>query len=125
MGFIGLQGEYMVAVENTPQVHNLIVCTLCSCYPWSVLGLPPSWYKSHAYRSRAVREPRKVLAEFGLDIGENVEIRVWDSTAEVRYLVVPERPGGSDDLNEEQLSALVTRNSMIGTQLLPDLAEKA
>ncbi len=114
LGFGGRQGEHMIAVENTPQIHNLVVCTLCSCYPWPVLGLPPTWYKSSPYRSRAVIDPRGVLAEFGLEIGEDVNIRVWDSTAEVRYLVVPERPAGSEHLAEEALAALVTRDSMIG-----------
>jgi nitrile hydratase len=115
LGYSGAQGEHMVAVENTPAVHNMIVCTLCSCYPWPVLGLPPNWYKSHAYRSRAVIEPRAVLREFGLDLPDSVEVRVWDSTAEVRYLVVPERPAGTENMNEEQLAALVTRDAMIGT----------
>ena len=115
LGYSGSQGEHMVAVENTPAVHNMIVCTLCSCYPWPVLGLPPSWYKSAAYRSRAVLEPRAVLREFGLDLPDSVEVRVWDSTAEVRYLVVPERPDGTEDLGEEQLAALVTRDAMVGT----------
>ncbi|MBA3810449.1 MAG: nitrile hydratase subunit alpha [Caulobacteraceae bacterium] len=114
LGFGGRQGEHMIAVENTPRIHNLVVCTLCSCYPWPVLGLPPVWYKSSPYRSRAVIDPRGVLAEFGLEIGEDVEVRVWDSTAEVRYLVVPERPAGSEHLAEEALAALVTRDSMIG-----------
>jgi nitrile hydratase len=115
LGYSGSQGEHMVAVENTPAVHNMIVCTLCSCYPWPVLGLPPNWYKSHAYRSRAVIEPRAVLREFGLELPESVEVRVWDSTAEVRYLVVPERPAGTETMSEEQLAALVTRDAMIGT----------
>jgi len=114
-GFGGRQGEDMVAIENTPEVHNLVVCTLCSCYPWPVLGLPPVWYKSAPYRSRVVIDPRGVLREFGLEIGEDVEIRVWDSTAELRYLVIPERPDGTDDLGEDDLAALVTRDSMIGT----------
>jgi nitrile hydratase subunit alpha len=113
-GFGGRQGEHMIAVENTPGVHNLVVCTLCSCYPWSVLGLPPVWYKSSPYRSRAVIDPRGVLAEFGLALGEDVEVRVWDSTAEVRYLVLPERPAGTEGLSEEALADLVTRDSMIG-----------
>jgi nitrile hydratase subunit alpha len=108
------QGEHIVAVENTPKVHNLIVCTLCSCYPWSVLGLPPVWYKSAPYRSRAVIDPRGVLREFGLELAEDVEVRVWDSTAELRYLVLPERPAGTENLNEEQLAALVTRDAMVG-----------
>lgn len=113
-GFSGRQGEHMIAVENTPAVHNLVVCTLCSCYPVPVLGLPPVWYKSHAYRSRAVIDPRGVLAEFGVTLGENVELRVWDSTAELRYLVIPERPAGTVGWGEEKLAALVTRDSMIG-----------
>lgn len=116
LGFGGRQGEHMVAVENTPEVHNLVVCTLCSCYPWPVLGLPPAWYKSAAYRSRAVRDPRGVLAEFGTEVGEDVEVRVWDSTSEVRYLVVPMRPSGTERWTVEQLAALVTRNSMVGTE---------
>ena len=114
LGYGGLQGEHMVVVENTSAVHNLVVCTLCSCYPWPVLGLPPVWYMSAPYRSRAVIDPRGVLREFGLTIDENVEVRVWDSTAELRYLVLPERPAGSDGWNEEKLAALVTRNAMIG-----------
>ena len=116
-GFLGMQGECMVAVENTDTVHNVVVCTLCSCYPWSVLGLPPAWYKSHAYRSRLVLEPRAVLREFGLDLPDGTEIRVWDSTAEVRYLVVPRRPAGTGDLDEEALAGLVTRDAMIGTAI--------
>ncbi|HIM46588.1 MAG: Low-molecular weight cobalt-containing nitrile hydratase subunit alpha [Alphaproteobacteria bacterium MarineAlpha10_Bin2] len=115
LGFSGVQGEDMVVVENTPEVHNLLVCTLCSCYPWPVLGLPPVWYKAAPYRARAVSEPRSVLEEFGVDIGDDVEVRVWDSTAEVRYMVLPERPDGTEDLSEEELAALVTRDSMIGT----------
>jgi nitrile hydratase len=114
LGYGGRQGEHMVVVENTPQVHNLVVCTLCSCYPWSVLGLPPVWYKSAPYRSRAVIDPRGVLREFGIDVAEDVEVRVWDSTAELRYLVLPERPAGSEKLSEEALAALVTRNAMVG-----------
>lgn len=117
LGYMGRQSEHMVAVENTPERHNLVVCTLCSCYPWAVLGLPPTWYKSAPYRSRAVRDPRGVLADFGVTLPMQTQIRVWDSTAEVRYLVVPMRPAGSDDLDEEQLAALVTRDSMIGTGL--------
>jgi nitrile hydratase len=117
LGYGGRQGEHMVAVANTPAVHNLVVCTLCSCYPWPVLGLPPSWYKSEQYRSRAVRDPRGVLAEFGVALDPTTEIRVWDSTAEVRYLVVPMRPNGTEGLAEESLAALVTRDSMIGTGL--------
>jgi nitrile hydratase subunit alpha len=114
LGFGGAQGEHMIAVENTPKVHNLVVCTLCSCYPWPVLGLPPVWYKSAPYRSRVVIDPRGVLREFGLDLPNDVEVRVWDSTAEIRYLVLPERPAGSEMLNEEALAALVTRDAMIG-----------
>ena len=114
MGFGGQQGERMMAVENTPQVHNVIVCTLCSCYPWSVLGLPPSWYKSTAYRSRTVIDPRGVLKELGLELSENVEVRVWDSTADLRYIVLPERPRGTENMSQEQLAALVTRDAMIG-----------
>ncbi len=111
----GMQGEHMVAVENSAQVHNVVVCTLCSCYPWPVLGLPPNWYKYPQYRSRAVMEPRKVLKEeFGLDVGDSVDIRVWDSSAEIRYLVLPERPEGTEDMSEEELATLVTRDSMIG-----------
>lgn len=117
LGFSGVQGEDMVVVENTPEVHNLLVCTLCSCYPWPVLGLPPVWYKAAPYRARAVSEPRAVLAEFGVDIGEDVEVRVWDSTAEVRYMVLPERPPGTEGLGEDELAALVSRDSMIGTAL--------
>jgi nitrile hydratase len=113
-GFTGRQGEDMVVLENTAKVHNLTVCTLCSCYPWPVLGLPPVWYKSAPYRSRAVRDPRAVLREFGLELPEDVEIRVWDSTAELRYLVLPERPAGTEQLGEEALAALVTRDAMIG-----------
>ena len=122
MGYTGRQGEHMVAVPNTEQVHNMVVCTLCSCYPWPVLGLPPVWYKSAPYRSRVVRDPRGVLAEFGVSLPEGQQIRVWDSTAEVRYLVVPQRPSGTDGLDVEQLSALVTRDSMIGTGLAKPVA---
>jgi nitrile hydratase len=107
----------MVVVENTPETHNVIVCTLCSCYPWPVLGIPPTWYKSDEYRSRTVREPRKVLLEFGLSLDPKVQIKVWDSTAEIRYLVLPMRPKGSENMHESELSELVTRNSMIGTGL--------
>ena len=117
LGFQGRQGEMMVALENTESVHNLVVCTLCSCYPWPVLGLPPTWYKSAPFRSRAVKDPRGVLADFGVHLPETTSVRVWDSTAEVRYLVVPQRPKGSDGLSEEQLADLVTRDSMIGTGL--------
>lgn len=118
LGFAGAQGEHMVAVENTPAVHNMVVCTLCSCYPWPVLGLPPVWYKSPAYRSRAVIDPRGVLAEFGTELGPDVEVRVWDSTAEVRYLVIPERPAATEGLDEGALADLVTRDGMIGTARL-------
>ena len=117
LGYGGRQGEHMVAVENTPTRHNLVVCTLCSCYPWPVLGLPPVWYKSSPYRSRAVIDPRGVMAEFGLAVGEDVEVRVWDSTAEVRYLVIPQRPAGTEGWSEDRLAELVTRDSMIGTGL--------
>ncbi len=116
LGFTGRQGEHITAVENTPEVHNLVVCTLCSCYPWPLLGLPPAWYKSAPYRARAVRDPRGVLREFGTELPEEVEIRVWDSTAEMRYLVVPERPAGTEDWSEDELAKLVTRNSMIGVE---------
>jgi nitrile hydratase len=114
LGYIGAQSEHMIVVENGPKVHNLVVCTLCSCYPWAVLGLPPVWYKSPPYRSRAVIDPRGVLREFGLELPEDVGIRVWDSTAEVRYLVLPERPVGSEKLSEEELAGLVTRDAMVG-----------
>lgn len=114
LGYGGQQGEFMVVVENTPTVHNVIVCTLCSCYPWALLGLPPTWYKSAAYRSRTVIDPRGVLREFGLDLTEDIEVRVWDSTAELRYLVLPERPAGTERLTEDELVALVQRDSMIG-----------
>ena len=117
LGYAGRQGEHMAAVENGPGVHNLVVCTLCSCYPWPVLGVPPVWYKSHAYRSRAVIDPRGVLAEFGVTLPQDTELRVWDSTAEMRYLVIPERPEGTQGWSEERLAALVTRDSMIGTGL--------
>ena len=118
LGYGGRQGEHMVAVENTAQVHNLVVCTLCSCYPWPVLGLPPTWYKSAPYRSRAVSDPRGVMREFGTELAEDVEVRVWDSTAEIRYLVIPKRPAGTEGLSEAQLAALVTRNGMIGVERL-------
>jgi nitrile hydratase len=114
LGFGGPQGEHMVVVENTPSVHNVVVCTLCSCYPWPVLGLPPVWYKSPEYRSRVVREPRKVIAEFGLELDLGIEVRVWDSSAEIRYVVLPERPEGTEEMDEEALAALVTRDAMIG-----------
>ncbi len=115
LDFTGRQGEHMIAVENTPETHNMVVCTLCSCYPWPVLGLPPIWYKSPPYRSRVVIDPRSVLADFGQSVPEDTEVRVWDSTAEVRYLVIPQRPAGTDGWSEEKLAELVTRNSMIGT----------
>lgn len=117
LGFVGRQGEHMIVLENTPGTHHLVVCTLCSCYPWPVLGLPPSWYKSPAYRSRAVIDPVGVLAEFGVCLPDGTDIRVWDSTAEVRYLVLPQRPEGTAGLSEVELAKLVTRNSMIGTGL--------
>jgi nitrile hydratase len=114
LGFKGPQGEHIIVLENTPEVHNVIVCTLCSCYPWPVLGLPPSWYKDPAYRSRMVREPRKLLAEMGLELDDNVEIKVWDSSSEVRYMVLPERPAGTENMSEEELAGLVTRDAMTG-----------
>jgi nitrile hydratase len=114
LGFSGLQGEDMVVVENTPEVHNLVVCTLCSCYPWPTLGLPPVWYKAAPYRARAMSDPRGVLQEFGTELDEKVEVRTWDTTAELRYLVLPERPAGTEKLSEDELAALVTRDSMIG-----------
>lgn len=117
-GFAGGEVQKLVVVENTPQVHNMVVCTLCSCYPWAVLGLPPRWYKDPAYRSRAVREPRKILAEFGVELAADKEIRVWDSSAEIRYMVLPERPQGTENLTLEVLSELVTRDAMIGVALL-------
>ncbi len=117
LGYGGFEGDTMVVVENTPDVHNVVVCTLCSCYPWPVLGLPPTWYKSPAYRARVVAEPRAVLREFGVVLSPEVEIRVWDSTSEVRYLVLPERPSGTDGMSEQELAGLVTRDSMIGTGL--------
>jgi len=117
LGYSGRQGEHMVALENTAVRHNMVVCTLCSCYPWPVLGLPPNWYKSTPYRSRVVKDPRGVLMEFGVTLPEETEIRVWDSTAEIRYLVIPRRPEGTDGLDEEALASLVTRDSMIGTGL--------
>ncbi len=114
MGFKGPQGEHIVVVENTPDTHNVIVCTLCSCYPWPVLGLPPTWYKDPAYRSRIVREPRTLLSEMGLDLDDSVEIKVWDSSSEVRFLVLPERPPGTENMSEEELAGLVTRDAMVG-----------
>jgi len=124
MGFIGRQGEDMVVVENTPKVHNMVVCTLCSCYPWPVLGLPPVWYKSAPYRSRAVIDPRGVLREFGVALADDVEVRVWDSTAELRYLVLPERPPGTGGMGEDELAALVTRDAMIGVAKVTAPARK-
>ncbi len=123
LGYGGRQGEHMVCVENTSDVHNMVVCTLCSCYPWPVLGLPPAWYKASSYRARAVSEPRLVLEEFGVSLKPSVEIRVWDSTAEIRYLVLPQQPVNTRHLNEEALAELVTRDSMIGVALLPDQQE--
>jgi nitrile hydratase subunit alpha len=117
LGYTGRQGEDMVVLENTEQVHNVVVCTLCSCYPWPVLGLPPVWYKSAPYRARAVREPRAVLKEFGVTLGQDVEVRVWDSTAELRYLVLPQRPAGTEGWSEERLAELVTRDAMIGVSV--------
>ena len=116
MGFVGRQSEHLRVAENSAEVHNLVVCTLCSCYPWGLLGLPPVWYKSAPYRSRAVADPRGVLREFGTELADDVEVRVWDSTAEVRYLVLPQRPEGADDMSEAELAALVTRNAMIGVE---------
>ncbi|MEO1331427.1 MAG: nitrile hydratase subunit alpha [Pseudomonadota bacterium] len=123
LGVGGPETEYLHVVENTPEVHNVVVCTLCSCYPWPVLGLPPAWYKSSAYRTRLVREPRKLLAEMGLDLPQSVRIHVWDSISEIRYLVLPQRPAGSDGLDEAALADLVTRDSMIGVATLPPVAE--
>lgn len=123
LGCTGRQGEHMVAVENTDELHHMVVCTLCSCYPWPVLGLPPTWYKSAPYRSRVVKDPRGVLADFGTALPESTRIRVWDSTAEVRYLVIPQRPAGTEGLGEEELAALVSRDSMIGTRLAGAPAE--
>ena len=123
LGYGGFEGDTMVIVENTPAVHNVIVCTLCSCYPWPVLGLPPAWYKSSAYRARVVAEPRAVLSEFGLTLDPSVEVRVWDSTAEVRYFVLPMRPPGTESLTEDELAALVTRDSMVGTAVVGSAGE--
>jgi nitrile hydratase subunit alpha len=123
LGYAGMQGEHTTVVENTPTLHNMVVCTLCSCYPWPLLGLPPVWYKSAPYRSRVVIDPRGVLRDFGVELPSDTEIRVWDSTAEMRYLVLPMRPAGTEDWSEEQLAALVTRDSMIGTGL-PGLARE-
>ena len=117
MGYYGRQGEHMIVVENTDEVHNIVVCTLCSCYPWPLLGIPPTWYKSDAYRARAVREPRKVLVEFGVTLPSDMAVRVWDSTAETRYLVLPQRPKGTDEMDEAALMDLISRDSMIGTGL--------
>ncbi len=117
MGYAGRQGEHMVCVANTPEVHNMVVCTLCSCYPWPVLGLPPTWYKASSYRARAVAEPRSVLNEFGVQLPDQTEVRVWDSTAEIRYLVLPMQPAGSEELSQDALAELVTRDSMIGVAL--------
>ena len=114
LGFSGMQGEHMIAVENSAKVHNVVVCTLCSCYPWPILGLPPMWYKSSAYRSKIVIEPRTVLSEFGTTLDDDVEVRVWDSSAEIRYLVIPERPAGTENMSEEELAGLVDRDAMIG-----------
>jgi nitrile hydratase len=125
LGYTSGQGEHMVVVENGPKVHNLVVCTLCSCYPWPVLGLPPVWYKSAPYRSRAVIDPRGVLHEFGTQLAEDCEVHVWDSTAELRYLVLPERPAGSANLTEDELAALVTRDAMIGVAKVPPPGDKA
>jgi nitrile hydratase len=125
LGYSGQQGEHMVVVENTTSVHNMIVCTLCSCYPWPVLGLPPTWYKSAPYRSRSVIDPRGVLREFGLELPDHVEVRVWDSTAELRYLVLPERPAGTEGLSEDSLAALVTRDAMVGVAKVLPLKEGA
>ncbi len=119
LGFSGVQGEEMTVIENTATVHNMVVCTLCSCYPWPTLGLPPSWYKSAPYRSRVVIEPREVLSEFGYDIPDDKEVRVWDSNAELRYLVLPQRPTGTEGWSEEQLAEIVTRDAMIGTNVVP------
>ena len=122
MGFYGRQGEHIVALENTDRQHNLVVCTLCSCYPWPLLGIPPGWYKSDAYRARAVREPRKVLAEFGLELARDVALKTWDSTAEIRYLVIPQQPADTQGWSAEALAALVTRDAMIGTAIVPSPA---
>lgn len=117
LGYGGIEGSEITVLENTPEIHNVVVCTLCSCYPWPILGLPPSWYKSHAYRSRTVIEPRAVLREFGLEFGDSVEVRVWDSSADLRYMVLPQRPPGSEGMSEAELVDLVTRDSMIGVAL--------
>jgi nitrile hydratase subunit alpha len=125
LGYLGHATGHLVAVENTPMVHNLVVCTLCSCYPYSILGMPPGWYKSNEYRARAVRDPRGVLAEFGVEIDGNTEVRVWDSTSELRYMVLPERPTGTENLDEAALASLVTRNSMVGTAICASVAQEA
>ena len=125
LGYYGRQGEHMVVVENTEDTHNMVVCTLCSCYPWPLLGIPPGWYKSDAYRARAVREPRKVLSDFGVRLPEETAVRVWDSTAEIRYLVLPRRPDGTDGMTEAELMELVSRDSMIGTALALPAEEAA
>ena len=117
LGHTGMEGSHMVVVENTDRIHNLVVCTLCSCYPWPVLGLPPNWYKSTPYRAKAVRDPRGLLREFGLDVAEDTEVRVWDSNAEIRYLVLPKRPDGTENMSEAELQEIVTRDSMVGTGL--------
>jgi nitrile hydratase len=122
LDLLGIQGQHIVVVENTPTVHNLVVCTLCSCYPWPLLGLPPRWYKSAPYRSRAIMDPRGVLKEFGVELGAEVEVRVWDSTSEIRYLVLPERPPGTEEMSEDELASLVTRDAMIGTGRIAPLA---
>ena len=119
-GFLGRQGEHIKVVENTPEVHNIVVCTLCSCYPWPLLGIPPTWYKSDEYRSRVVREPRKCLLEFGVTLPKNTKVRVWDSTSEIRYLVLPILPHKYKDFDEEQLSEIISRDAMIGTALIGD-----
>ena len=118
LGYTGIEGSHMVVVENTDKIHNLVVCTLCSCYPWPVLGLPPNWYKSTPYRARAVRDPRGMLKEFGLELAQDTEVRVWDSNAEIRYLVLPRRPDGTEEMSEEELQELITRDSMVGTGLV-------
>ena len=125
LGYLGSQGADMVVLENTDKVHNVTVCTLCSCYPWPVLGLPPAWYKSFPYRARLVKEPREVLQEFGLELDDDVEVRIWDSTAELRYLVLPARPTGTDNMSEKELADIVTRNSMIGTETVASPAGSA
>ena len=118
LGLAGMEGTHVLVKENTPEVHNMVVCTLCSCYPWSILGLPPTWYKSTPYRARAVRDPRGLLKEFGVEIGDDVEVRVWDSNAELRYLVLPMRPQGSEEMSREELAAIITRDAMIGTAVV-------